>query len=36
MYYKDINCSKFRIMDYSKVEKKYGKEFLEELNPPKR
>jgi hypothetical protein len=36
MYYKDINCSKFRIMDYSKVEKKYGKEFLEELNPPRR
>ncbi len=36
MYYKDINCSLFRIMDYSKVEKKYGKEFIDELNPPQR
>ena len=34
MYYKDIKCPMFRMMDYSEVEKKYGKEFLEELNPP--
>ena len=36
MYYKDIYSSKFRIIDCRKVEQKYGKEFLEELNPPKR
>ena len=36
MYYKDINCGLFRILDYSNVEKKYGKEFLDELNPPQR
>eukprot|EP00956_Cyclotella_meneghiniana_P014699 scaffold22130_cov62-Cyclotella_meneghiniana.AAC.3 len=36
MYLKDIKCSLFDSMDYSNVEKKYGKEFLDELNPPQR
>ena len=36
MYLKDIGCSLFDIMDYTNVEKKYGKEFLDELNPPQR
>ena len=36
MYLKDIDCSLFKILDYSNVEKKYGKEFLDELNPPQR
>ena len=31
MYMKDTKCGMFDIMDYSKVEAKYGKEFLDEL-----
>lgn len=36
MYHKDINSALFDMMDYSGVEAKYGKEFLEELAPPHR
>jgi len=36
LYLKDIECSLFDIMDYSKVAEKYGEDFLNELDPPQR
>lgn len=36
LYFKDIQCTLFDMMDYSGVAEKYGEDFLNELDPPQR